>query len=168
LNQHPRFVSLYWQMQESFRDRKYGKKVATHEAAHAVLMEQDNIPNVRFAGPDIRFNGVDFSGTCGRALGDDMPDAVVDDDFILMIASHAAAGGEALRNADIKDEVGDSGDYDDFARRYAVNPAKSGEDAKTFWEKARKAAATRLTEPETQEKVSAKADEYYRLLYPNG
>src|ERR1700684_1477981 len=50
------FKRLYWDMQDRFGDRQYGYRVCLHEAAHAILMEQSGIKNVRFSGPAILFD----------------------------------------------------------------------------------------------------------------
>jgi hypothetical protein len=171
LEQDPRFLKLYWNMQRDFGDRNYGREVCLHEAAHAVLMEQDGIKNVRFAGPDIVYNPFrrDFDGSSARAIGDDQPDAVVDDNYIFKIVQHMAAGGVALRLlANIQDDVGDRGDYEDFARKYANRPLSTGGASEHVWSRAQHAVAARLAEPETRATVLARADQYFPLLYPQG
>ncbi len=171
LEQDPRFLKLYWNMQRDFGDRNYGRKVCLHEAAHAVLMEQDGIKNVRFAGPDIVYNPFrrDFDGSSARAIGDDQPDAIVDDIYIFKTVQHMVAGGVALRLlANIQDDVGDRGDYEDFARKYANRPLSTGEPAEHVWSRAQDTVAARLAEPETRATVLARADLCFPLLYPHG
>jgi hypothetical protein len=117
LQQDPRFLKLYWNMQRDLGDRNYGREVCLHEAGHAVLMEQDAMTNVRFAGPDIIYDLVkrDFVGSSARAIADDQPNAVVDDDFVFKITSHMAAGGVTLRKlGNIDGHVGDDGDLADL------------------------------------------------------
>jgi hypothetical protein len=171
LAQDQRFLQLYWDMQASFGDREYGRRVCLHEAAHAVLMEQDGINNVRFAGPDIIYDVAHntFAGSSARAIGDDQPNAIVDDAYIFKITSHMVAGGVALRNiANFCDEVGDSGDYAQFASKYAHRPAQTGETPQQFWNRAQEAVAIRLAEPVTTAAVQARAAQYFLLLYPCG
>ena len=93
----PRFLKLYWSIQRDFGDRSYGREVYLHEAAHAELMEQDGIQNVRFAGPDIIYDPTSdrFNASSARAIEDDKPHAVVDDDYIFKIVCHMVAGGVA-------------------------------------------------------------------------
>jgi hypothetical protein len=164
-----RFVMLYWDMQDRFGDRDYGRNVCLHEAAHAEIMEQDGIQNVRFAGPDIAYDprADRFIPSSARAIGDDQPNAVADDNYIFMIVCHMVAGGVALRLAGIA-ETGDDGDFQDFKRKYGANPPKSGEEPEALWKRAQEAVAARLNEPETKRKVQARAEEYFRLLYPSG
>jgi hypothetical protein len=166
--QDQRFIMLYWDMQDRFGDKNYGRQVCLHEAAHAVLMEQDGIKNVKFAGPDISYDPSTnrFIAISARAIGDDMPNAIVNDDFIFMIVCHTAAGGAALRSAGIP-ETGDDEDFQDFSRKYAANPPQSGENHMTLWKRAQEAVVARLNDPETRQKVQAKAAEYFRLLYPS-
>jgi hypothetical protein len=165
----PRFLNLYWEMQASFSDRNYGREVCLHEAAHAELMEQDGIENVRFAGPDIAYNPFTniFIPSSARAIGDDQPHAQVDDDYIFMIVCHMVAGGVALRLAGIAG-VGDDGDFECFKQKYAANPPRSGETGEALWKRAQDAVAVRLNEPATAQKVQAKSEAYFRLLYPAG
>jgi hypothetical protein len=58
---------------------------------------------VRFAGPDIVYDPASdsFVASSARAIGDDQPHAVVDDDHIFKLVCHMAAGGVALRLAGI-------------------------------------------------------------------
>jgi hypothetical protein len=167
--QDRRFVILYWDMQDRFGDRDYGRHVCLHEAAHAELMEQDGIHNVRFAGPDIIYDPTTdrFIASSARAIGDDQPNAVVDDAFVFMIVCHMVAGGVALRLAGVA-ETGEDADFEDFKRKYAANPPKSGEKPEALWKRAQEAVAARLNEPETKQKVRARAEGYFRLLYPSG
>src|SRR6266480_224301 len=105
LRQNPGFLRLYWEMQNSFGDRKYGYEVSLHEAAHAILMEQDGLQNVRFSGPDVVYDVMtrQFKGSSARTIADDMPNAIVTDDFIFMITVHMVAGRMGLEKlADIK------------------------------------------------------------------
>jgi hypothetical protein len=163
-----RFLSLYWDMQDRFGDRNYGHEVCLHEAAHAVLMEHDGIQNVRFAEPDIIYDPTtdEFIATSARVIGDDLPDAIVDDNFIFKIVSHMAAGGVALRTLANIEECGDEGDFEYFTRKYVLNPPTTGETAEQYWKRVQDAVTARLSEPETRSKVLAKAQEYLRLLYP--
>ena len=93
--QDQRFLMLYWDMQDQFGDRNYGRNVCLHEAAHSEIMERDGIKNVRFAGPEIIYDPRtdQFTATSAQAIGNDTPNAVVDDNFIFMIVCHAVAGG---------------------------------------------------------------------------
>ncbi len=169
LDQHPSFLRLYGDMQNSFGDRKYGYEVALHEAAHAVLMEQDGLQNVRFTGPDIIYDVMtrQFKGSSARTIADDMPDAIMTDDFIFMITVHMVAGRMGLEKlAGIKGYKGDEGDYDDFLKKYTANPPASGDKPEDWWKRACDRATERLTEPATKAKVLARADEYLGLLYP--
>ena len=163
-----RFVALYWDMQDRFGDRNYGYEVCLHEAAHAVLMQEDGIQNVRFAGPDIIYDPRTdkFIGSSARATGDDLLNVVVNDAFVFKITSHMAAGGVALRTLANVEECGDEEDYLDFTRKFAQYAPTSGETAKEYWKKAQDAVAVRLSEPETKSKVLARADEYLKKLYP--
>jgi hypothetical protein len=164
-----RFVGLYWDMQERFGDRDYGHQVCFHEAAHAELMEQDGIQNVRFAGPDIVYDPIRdrFIASSGIAVGDDQPNAVVDDEYIFMITCHFVAGGVALRSAGIA-ETGDAGDFKYFQKKFAANPPKSGEKAEAMWKRAQECVAARLTESETEKRVEARLEKYFRRLYSDG
>jgi hypothetical protein len=166
--QDNRFLRLYSEMQRSFADRSYGREVCLHEAAHAELMEQDGIQNVRFAGPDIAYNprADEFIPSSGRAIGDDQPNATVNDDFIFMIVCHMVAGGVALRVAG-KIEAGDDADFEDFKRKCAANPPKSGEKPETLWKRAQEAVAARLNEQETKRRVEVRTEKYLGLLYPS-
>jgi hypothetical protein len=169
LENDSRFLKLYWSMQRTFGSRSYGREVCLHEAAHAELMEQDGIQNVRFIGPDIIYDPASdkFIASSARAIGDDQPQAVVNEEFIFMIVCHMAAGGVALRLAGIL-ETGEDGDFEHFKRKYAANPPKSGEKPEALWKRAQEAVAARLNEPQTKQRVQAKAEEYFRLLYPSG
>jgi hypothetical protein len=163
------FLTLYWDMQDRFGNRDYGRQVCLHEAAHAEIMEQDGIQNVRFAGPDITYDPSTnkFIPSSARAIGDDQPNAVVDDNYIFTIVCHMAAGGAALRLAGIA-ETGDDGDFQDFKRKYTASPPKSGEKPEALWKRAQEAVATRLNEPEKKRKVEARAEEYFWRLYRLG
>lgn len=165
-----RFVHLYSDMQNSFADRNYGREVCLHEAAHAELMEQDGILNVRFTGPDISYNPHtdEFIASSGRAVGDDQPNAtVINDEYIFMIVCHMVAGGVALCLAG-KIETGDDADFEYFKQRYAANPPKSGEKPEALWKRAQDAVAARLNEQETKQRVEARTQKYFDLLYPSG
>ena len=171
LEKNPRFLKLYWNMQRDFGDRNYGREVCLHEAGHSVLMEQDGMTNVRFMGPDIVYDPAksDFIGSSARAVADDQPNAMVNDEFIFKITSHMAAGGVTLRKlGGIKGDAGDDGDFEYFNRKFAHTPVKSKETAEQFWKRAQDAVAARLDEPETKQKVLDKAQEYFHLLYPSG
>src|SRR5450432_2697528 len=50
------FKNYRMQIIEFFRDSGYAVGTCLHEAAHAVRMEEDGIPNCRFIGPGIRYN----------------------------------------------------------------------------------------------------------------
>ena len=165
----PRFLKLYWSIQRDFGDRSYGREVYLHEAAHAELMEQDGIQNVRFAGPDIIYDPTSdrFIASSARAIEDDKPHAVVDDDYIFKIVCHMVAGGVALRLAGIA-VAGDDGDFEYVKQKYAANPPKSGEKPEALWKRAQDAVAARLKEPATRQKVQARSEAYFRLLYPSG
>ena len=165
----PRFLRLYSDMQHDFEDRNYGREVCLHEAAHAELMEQDGIQNVRFAGPDIIYDRASdkFIASSARAIGDDQPNATVNDNYIFMIVCHMVAGGVALRLAG-RIETGDSSDFDDFKRKYAANPPKSEEKTDALWKRAQDAIAVRLNEQETKRKVEERTEKYFCLLYPSG
>ncbi len=167
--QDQRFLRLYSDMQRDFADRSYGRKVSLHEAAHAELMEQDGIQNVRFVGPDIIYDprGDNFIASSARAIGDDQPNAYVTDDYIFMIVCHMVAGGVALRLAGEK-ETGDKADFEDFKRKYAANPPRSGETAESLWKRAQDAVTIRLSESETKCRIDARTQEYFDLLYPSG
>lgn len=137
----PRFRKLYWSIQRDFGDRSYGREVCLHEAAHAELMEQDGIQNVRFAGPDTIYDPTSdrFIASSARAIGDDRPHAVVDDDYIFKIVFHMVAGGVALRLAGIA-VAGDDGDFEYVKQsmlRILQSPAKNlrlcGRERKTPW-----------------------------------
>src|SRR5271156_139729 len=132
-----RFLTLYWSMQKEFGDRSYGRKVCLHEAAHAELMEQDGIQNVRFAGPAINYDAASkrFNARSAVAMGDDQPNAIADDDFIFKIVCHMAAGGVSLRLKNIA-EAGDDEDFEDFKRRCSAHPPKSGENPEALWKRA--------------------------------
>jgi hypothetical protein len=65
-------------------------------------------------------------------------------------------------------EAGDDGNFNDFKRKYAANPPKSAEQPEALWKRAQDAGAARLSEHETKQKVQARADEYFRRLYPSG
>jgi hypothetical protein len=169
LESDPRFLKLYWDMQNAFGDRSYGREVCLHEAAHAELMEQDGIQNVTFTGPAIIYDPASngFDPRSAMANGDDQPHVVADDAHIFKVVCHMVAGGVALRLEGIA-EAGDDGDFKYFKQRYAANPPKSGEKPEALWKRAQDAAAIRLNDLATKKKVQAKAEEYFRLLYPSG
>jgi hypothetical protein len=169
----PRFIDLYRRMQASLSDREYGYRVCLHEAAHAVLMEQDGIKNVRFSGPEITYDpsNDEFSGAYGRAEGDPEPVQVIET-LMFRKCVHSAAGGVALRKFGAVQEK-DAGDGDDYRQcwmRYEALRLQSGgetlgETAEEFWKRAQETASTRLDDPDTKVKVLAKAQEYFLKLY---
>lgn len=168
----PRFRELYERMQLDFANQDFGYKVCLHEAAHAVVMELDGIQNVRFSGPEIYYNfESDVFGAAGaRITGDDQPNAVIDDGYIFMRTKHIAAGGIALRKfMDLQEnEAGGGGDYADFRRLFRKNPPTSGETPDGLWKRAQEAVDAMLDNSDLKEKVLNRADEYLRLLYPDG
>jgi hypothetical protein len=171
----PRFIELYRRMQAALSDREYGYRVCLHEAAHAVLMEQDGIKNVQFSGPEITYDpsNDDFSGAYGRAEGD--PESFqVTEALMFRKCLHSAAGGVALRKfaAVQKKDAGDGDDYAQCWMRYEALRLQSGretleETPKEFWKRAQEAASTRLDDPDTKTNVLAKAQEYLLKLYPS-
>jgi len=165
--QDRRFLHIHAEMQKSLADRSCGREVCLHEAAHAELMEQDGILNVRFVGPNILYNPYidQFIASSAQAIGDDQPNAVVTDDYVFMIVCHMVAGGVVLR-LNGKAETGDDGDFQDFKKRYAAYPPKSGESADAIWKRAQEVVAARLSEQQTKQGVNERAEKYFHLLYP--
>jgi hypothetical protein len=164
------FLTLYWDMQDRFGDKGYGYEVCLHEAAHAILMEQDGIPNVRFEKPAILYNPNTgkFRAFGAMVHGDDIPGNLATPEWILKVTTHAVAGGIALQELlglNPKD-TGDDNDYQSFMVRCATAPpGLLKESPQDLWLRAQDVARTRLTEPETKTKVEARAQEYLKALY---
>jgi hypothetical protein len=166
------FKERFRKLQDAFADRQYGYRVCLHEAAHAILMEQEGIANVRFSGPGIKYDYLNdlLSPEGARVTGDDSPLQPLTEAWLLKKAMQMAAGGVALRKYEgtPDQDCGDGTDYEQFLRIYLIAPAESRiETPESFWKRAQEAASVRLDEADTKTKVLAKADEYLRLLYPN-
>ena len=164
------FIQLYWEMQSEFGNKKYGYQVCLHEAAHATLMEQDGIKNVRYSGPAIVYDPSQhiFLAEGSRVTGDDSLQTETTDDLIFSVTCHMAAGGVAVRHFlnMSEQETGAERDFALFKLKYAALPPKqTQETAEQFWLRAEESVITRLDEPGTKAKVLAKADEYLGLLY---
>jgi hypothetical protein len=171
------FKRLYWDMQDRFGDRQYGYRVCLHEAAHAILMEQSGIKNVRFSGPAILFDleknpKTGFFPIGAMASGDDTPMQRITVDWILEVLTHIAAGGIALydyegvplENSDLS---GADDDYRVFLMRYAaLPPALRQEAPEIMWRRVQARASAKLNEAETKAKVLARAKQYFESLYP--
>jgi hypothetical protein len=166
----PEFLKVYWAMQDRFSDEDFGYRVCLHEAAHAVLMEQDGIKNVRFEKPAVFYRPSDgsFPRLGAMVHGDDTPDKAVDEARLLTLATHAAAGGIALQEYfGVKPEqTGCEHDYSQFLVGCAKAPLEA---LKTkpddLWKQAQEIARSRLTDAATKAKVEARAWEYFDLLY---
>lgn len=156
-------------MQDRFGDWGYGYEVCLHEAAHAILMEQDGISNVRFEKPAIVYDQRTdtFHGFGAMVHGDDTPDKKVDEAWILAVTAHTVAGGIALQEYEgvHPNEAGDSNDYKRFLKRCEDSPGLLKEKPEDLWKRAQDVARTRLTEPATKAKVEARAQEYLKILY---
>lgn len=172
----PRFNELYLHMQARFGNREYGYGVCLHEAAHAVLMEQDGVKNVRFVGPEITYDPSNdvFLPAAGKAEGDVEPMRPVTKERMFQKCVHSAAGGVALRVFRIAVHENDSGDGNDYRQcwmRYEALRLQAGretleESLEEFWKRAQEAASLRLDDPDTRAKVLKKAEEYLMNLYP--
>jgi hypothetical protein len=166
----PRFLSLYWDMQDRFGDRNYGYEVCLHEAAHAILMEQDGIPNVRFEKPMILYDPQkdEFPAFGAMVRGDDTPNQKVDEVWIFTVATHAVVGGIALQKyLGVKPEDdGDDRDYADFERRCKASPDLVREKPDVLWKRAQDAVCAKLDDPRQRARIEARAKEYLALLYP--
>ena len=80
---------------------------------------------------------------------------------------HIVAGGVALRLAGIA-VAGDDGDFEYVKKsmlRILQSPAKN---LRLCGKRAQDAVAVRLNETATRQKVQAKSEAYFRLLYPWG
>jgi hypothetical protein len=162
-------------MQAAFADIQFGRRVCLHEAAHAILMEQDGVQNVRFFGPEITYDRSKddlFQRIDGRATGDEDEAVEVTEERMFQKCVHSAAGGVALRKFAL-DQGKDSGDEDDYLqcrRRYEALRLKSGrssldETPEEFWKRAREVASVRLDDPDTKKKVLARTQEYLSKLH---
>src|SRR6266446_1134527 len=167
----PRFLRIYEGMQASFGNRQCAQNVCLHEAAHAVLMEQDGLRNVRFYGPTVYYDeGTDsFSAAGAGVRADDMPERQVDAAFVFEMTTQMAAGGVALREiGNVEGRVGDDHDYQEFLRMYLNDritpPNLRRGTPEEFWERAQQAASARLGDGNTRERVLAKQAEYLRQL----
>jgi hypothetical protein len=165
-----RFKHLYERMQEDLSNEDFGYRICLHEAAHAVLMEMDGLKNVKFSGPEIyyNFNADAFSAAGARVTCDDQPNAIVDDAYKFMMTRHMVAGGVALRKFHgLKvEETGNNGDLADFLRLYKKNPPTTGETPDAMWKRAEAAVDAMLDKAELKHRILARADEYFRVLYP--
>jgi hypothetical protein len=168
LERNPNFLALYWEMQDSFADREFGRKVCLHEAAHAVFMEKSGVPGIKFYGPAIVCDDARRKFVTIGALveGGDTPNVKVDEHWILENAKHAAAGGVAVRKLLKADEAGDERDFERWIERCVdlpphlrhLNPVE-------LWEKGQEAASVELDNEQTRAQVLARTEEYLRLLY---
>jgi len=152
-----------------FRDPSYAVGTCLHEAAHAVVLEEDGVPNNMFFGPAIQYDRVTktlFPSGARIEPGKERK-RIVDAALIFERTTQLVVGGVALEKyAGIK-EVSDAKDYDDFKKKYATMPDDlRNEKPDDLWKRARENASSRLDSPETKMKVFEKASEYLPLLYP--
>jgi|SRR6267378_591249 len=168
--QDPEFLKVYWAMQGRFSDEDFGYRVCLHEAAHAVLMEQDGIKNVRFEKPAILYRPSDgsFRSLAAMVHGDDTPDKSVDEARLLTLTTHAVAGGIVLQEyCGLKPEqTGSEHDYRQFLVGYFQTPPEALKtEPDDLWKQAQEIARSRLTDAATKAKVEARAWEYFDSLY---
>lgn len=163
------FLAVYWKLQNRFATREYGHKVCLHEAAHAILMEQDGIKNVRFEKPAILYNPVNGKfPVFGPIVHGGPTPGETDHASILAEGVRAAAGGIAVQEylGVRPEESGANIDYRQFMSLCAnTNPEVLKEKPDDLWKQAQDAAQNRLAGAETKEKVVARANEYMTLLY---
>jgi hypothetical protein len=164
----PNFLAIYWDMQGSFADREFGRKVCLHEAAHAVFMEKSGVPNVKFYGPGIVCDHVNgkFVPIGALVQGGDTPDVNVDEHWILENAKHAAAGGVAVRKFLQANELGDERDYERWIERCKDLPLYLRHlNPDELWKQAQEAVNVELDNDQTKATILARTEEYLRLLY---
>lgn len=162
------FKSYRLKIFELFRDPPFAFGTCLHEAAHAVLMEEDGIPNCRFFGPGIRYDRATRTLFPYGARIDPgkEPDRTLDEALIFERTTQLTVGGVALQKYAGITEVSDDEDYKDFLKRYSATPDTfRKENANDLWKRAQLNASTWLDKPETKQRVLARAQEYLRLLY---
>lgn len=138
-----------------------------HEAAHATLMEDDGVKNIKFSGPGIMLrNGVLFP-YAARIDRDPQLDREVNEALIFEKTTHMVVGEEAARKyAGITEASGD-GDYQTFLSNCATTPQFfRNEKPEDLWKRAVSHLNSWLDKPEIKARVFAKATEYLPQLLP--
>jgi hypothetical protein len=167
---HPVALELCWELQKQFEDSEFGYGVCLHEAAHAVLMEQDGWRNIQFKRPSIKYDPGNKMFYAGAGIRGDRPlGAVTNLEFIEQVATHGNAGTVAIEllsgNRD-RYKRDDRRDHAAFIKHCENWPPHiPWEDPELIWNRARDAATARIRNRQTTIKVTEKAREFLSILY---
>jgi hypothetical protein len=162
------FKELRARIYQLYKVPAYGFATALHEAAHAIVLEDDGVPNVRLTGPGIQYNKHDGSlfAYGARVDHDEKPILTFDEQKIFESTMRMSVGGVAQEQYAGIVEPSDDGDYGGFLKNYLALPeGLVKDDPKVYWKKAQDAAILRLDLPETKAKIFARIPEYLDVLY---
>ena len=166
----PRFKSLRESLRQHYKDPGFAVGNCVHEAAHALIMEEDSLPNVRFGGPGILYDKrIDELFAYGARVDNDADSKIqLDETVILRRTMHNAIGGVVMyAYTGIEDKSDDA----DYARTFLPNylrlPAQFRKQSpEDFWKRAQDKVKTEwLAVPGQKEKVLARALDYLHVLY---
>jgi hypothetical protein len=165
-----RFRGVRETLRQLYKDPSYAVGNCVHEAAHALIMEEDALPNVRFSGPGILYNKqTDQIFPYGARVDNDAdPTIPADENVVLRRTMHIVVGGIAMETYTGITEKSDHADYtNSFLPNYLRLPAQlRKEEPERFWERAQSAVKSGwLVLPGQKEKVLARALDYLSVLY---
>ena len=162
------FKQLRMKILERYRNPYYAVGNCIHEGAHAVLNEEEGVPNVRFSGPGIQYDRASrhLFPYGARIDSDPQPDLALDEHLVFRTTTILAAGGVALKKYAGMLEVGDDQDYKQFRACCTMTPELlRGKAPEDLWRRGKQNAATRLDRPETKSKILAKVPLFLAQLY---
>ena len=92
------FKNYQMKIYQLFRDPSYVVGTCLHEAAHAVVMEEDGILNTRFFGPAIQYNRTNKTlfPSGARIEPGEEPDRILNEALIFERTTQLVVGGIAL------------------------------------------------------------------------
>ncbi len=151
-----------------YRNPAYAVGTCLHEGAHAILMTDGRVQNVKFSGPGIlRKSDGSLFPYGARVDGDPQTDRTIDAAFIFEKTTHMVVGGIAMQKYSGIKEVSDAGDYGIFLRNCASTPEFFKEEKpEELWARAVKHVDSWLEQPEIKSRIFARAAEYLEQLYP--
>ena len=169
LQDEPGFIAARDKLLEKFKDRDFGRKVAIHEAAHAVFMEEMGVSNVELLDAEVDYDAERMKFTpLGPSVYGPIPLATsVDAARILAEAEVACAGGVAVRMFCGAASVGDAIDYRRFEER--IQSSIAGQmlrlDPAEVWKRAQASVDAKLGDEQFAARVRTKADQYFEQMY---
>ncbi|MGB6496338.1 MAG: hypothetical protein WBF09_05030 [Candidatus Acidiferrum sp.] len=166
--ENPGIVRYRARVQQLYGNPSYAVGTCLHEAAHAILMNDNGVQNVKFSGPGIQRNPDGSMFPYGaRVDGDPRIGREIDAALIFERTTDMVVGGVAMQKYSGINDVSDAKDYEVFLLNCASTPQFFKEEKpEELWARAIKRVDPWLEQPETKRRIFAKAAEYLAQVYP--